>query len=130
MRRAAIFLVSGLLFLDGVLMAPTGLILLFLFLDGAEGIREGILLIWWLLTAAGLPPAAVDRLLAPAFVLAFPGLIGALLAYVWLSGALKRRGVPAWMRPLPAILGILLALLALHALEPPVLRRSLPMWVI
>ena len=127
MRKAAIFLISGLLFLDGVLMGPTGLILFFLFLDGAEGIREGIRLTRWLLTAAGLPPAAVDVLLVPAFGLAVPALIGALLAYRLLSGALKRRGVPAWMRPLPAIAGMLLILLA-QAPEPSPQRRFLAPW--
>jgi hypothetical protein len=55
-----------------------------------------------------------------------PGWILAVWAYGRLSGALKRRGVSVWLRPLPAILGLLLILLAFHALEAPLRQRFLP----
>jgi hypothetical protein len=120
MRRAAIFLASGLLFLDGVLMGPMLAFLAFQIFDGPEGLQP---IRWWLQEAAGLPPAAVNAL----HVLSMgPGWILAVWAYGRLSGALKRRGVPVWLRPLPAILGLLLILLAFHALQAPLQRRFLP----
>jgi len=119
MRKAATLLLVGLLFLYGVLIAPMLVILSFLVLDGPEGLQP---IRWWLREAAGLPAAVVNVL----HVLSLgPGWILAVWGYGRLSGALKDRGVPAWIRPLPVVLGMLLVLLAFQILEPSLRRRFL-----
>ncbi len=104
MRRAfEILSIALLMALNGVLLGAMLTFLVFIVPDGPD--RLGPVRLWYQ-KAVGLPPAAVNFL----HVLSMgPGWVLFLWGYSRLSRALEARGVPVWLRPLPAALGAALA---------------------